>query len=192
MRIVKRRSLKGFGGYLVQVVMPLMATFLLIGVWHGAGSNFVLFGLLMGVALSVNHGWNKLKLPSLPDGLGWFLTMLVVITGMVFDRSADTPAALSLLQSMVGLHATATPLLTGSAPLIWALVLGIVVVVCPNTHEIMGKYPLVIKESWDDLPKWPVKFQWSPSLFGLGVSTLAFSLAIVFIPKASNFLYYRF
>jgi alginate O-acetyltransferase complex protein AlgI len=190
-RVSKARKLPGFSAYLLEVAIPMMVTFLLIGVWHGAGANFILFGLLMGFALSVNHWWAKrLKLEIHPI-LGWGLTMLVVIVGMVLDRSADIEAAGRLLRSMLGATGAQTELLVGLAPLLWLAALTGVVVGLPNTNEIMGKYPAAIKESWDDRPKW-LRLQWAPNSWGLSASAFALSMSIIFIPRASSFLYYRF
>lgn len=190
-RLSKARQLQGFVAYLLEVALPMMVTFLLIGVWHGAGANFLLFGLLMGLALSVNHWWAKRVKREVPAVLGWILTMLVVIVGMVLDRSADMDAAGRLLRSMLGATGAQSTLLEGFSPLLWLVALTGVVVSLPNTNEIMGKYPAAIKESWDDRPKW-LRLQWAPDSWGLSASALALSMSIIFIPRASSFLYYRF
>jgi alginate O-acetyltransferase complex protein AlgI len=190
-RVSKLRNLQGFSAYVMEVAVPMMITFLLIGVWHGAGANFVLFGLLMGFALSVNHWWAKRVKREVPQVVGWVLTMLVVIVGMVLDRSANMDAAGRMFRSMLGATDAQTALLVGLTPLLWLIALTAVVVGLPNTNEIMGKYPAAIKESWDDRPKW-LRLQWAPNGWGLSASAFALSMSIIFIPRASSFLYYRF
>ena len=190
-RISKREKLTGFVAYLLEVATPMMAAFLLIGIWHGAGANIVLFGLLMGAALSVNHWWAKRVKRRLPASAGWLLTMLIVVLGMVLDRSADLASATALLQAMAGIAPAAAPVLKGTAALAWLVALTAVVTCLPNTNEIMGKYPAVVKESWDDRPRW-MRLQWAPNAWGLSVCILALSMSLVLIPRASSFLYYRF
>ncbi len=49
----------------------MIITFLLAGIWHGAGWTFVVFGLIHGFALAINHAWTQMKMPALPQGVGW-------------------------------------------------------------------------------------------------------------------------
>ena len=39
------------------VVLPIFFTMSLAGIWHGAGLQFLIFGLLHAVYLTVNHAW---------------------------------------------------------------------------------------------------------------------------------------
>ncbi len=67
----------------------LMVTMALGGLWHGAGWNFLLWGLLHGSALVVHRLYRALK-PSeleLPAPVAWALTMFVVFTGWFFFRA---------------------------------------------------------------------------------------------------------
>ena len=52
--------------FLLATALPVVATFVLAGLWHGAGWTFVVFGLIHGLALAVNHGWREARLPALP------------------------------------------------------------------------------------------------------------------------------
>lgn len=82
------------------IAVPTIVTFLAAGLWHGAGWTFVIFGLLHGVALTVNQAWSTAKLPKLPAVLAWLLTMLTVLIGMVLFRSTSLTQALAILHSM--------------------------------------------------------------------------------------------
>ncbi len=46
---------------------PTLATMLLSGVWHGAGYTFLLWGLLHGLYLIVNHAWRQYGPRSVPQ-----------------------------------------------------------------------------------------------------------------------------
>ena len=81
----------------------LFITFLLAGLWHGAGWTFVIWGALHGFALVLHRLWKNfgLRMPSL---LGWFLTFLFVSTSWVIFRAASLREGWHIIQSMIGFH----------------------------------------------------------------------------------------
>lgn len=81
----------------------LMATFVLGGLWHGAGWTFILWGFLHGGALALHRFWHGMGLKMTPM-LAWALTFIFVNFTWVFFRAADVPAALSMIEGMVGLN----------------------------------------------------------------------------------------
>jgi D-alanyl-lipoteichoic acid acyltransferase DltB (MBOAT superfamily) len=97
-------------GFVLCVAVPTLLTFLLSGLWHGAGWNFVMFGAVNGVALCINHGWRAMKLPRVPFGVGWVLTAMTVLVTQVYFRSASLAQADGLLFRMfVPDHVLAAP-----------------------------------------------------------------------------------
>ena len=50
-----------FNTFILCLVFPTMFAFFWIGVWHGAGLNFILFGLLHGSYLVLFNVWIKIK-----------------------------------------------------------------------------------------------------------------------------------
>jgi alginate O-acetyltransferase complex protein AlgI len=86
--------------FAVLVALPVMATFSLSGLWHGAGWTFICFGLVNAIGLVINQAWNTAGFPSLPKLLGWALTMLVTIVGLVYFRSQDLTQAHYILHQM--------------------------------------------------------------------------------------------
>ena len=98
--------------------MPIFFTFLLAGIWHGAGWTFVVFGLIHGLAMATNHAWRQSGAPELPAPLGWLLTMSVVIIGLVFFRAQDVTTAevLAAMQNVAGVVAVDLDLLDGVDP----------------------------------------------------------------------------
>ncbi len=77
----------------------LFATFLLGGIWHGAGWTFVLWGALHGIALMIHRAWQKLgfKMHML---LAWFITFNFVNIAWVFFRAKEFDDALKVLNGM--------------------------------------------------------------------------------------------
>jgi len=99
-----------FGGSrcgLAKTIRNVFFTFLLGGIWHGAGWTFVIWGAMHGAMLSVNNLWRKLQPHRLPKILGWLLTLVGVHFAWVFFRAPDAASAFGMLKSMFGLAANA-------------------------------------------------------------------------------------
>lgn len=86
----------------------LFVSMLIIGLWHGAGWTFILWGALHGVALMINHQWRRLQL-AMPKTLAWTLTFLVVMVCWVFFRAENFHVAIAILSAMTDIHNLALP-----------------------------------------------------------------------------------
>jgi len=85
----------------------MMATFLsmlIAGLWHGANWTFVVFGVLHGAALVINHGWRKLKW-AMPGAAAWALTFTLVVVSLVFFRADSVGQGARMVASMFSLRA---------------------------------------------------------------------------------------
>lgn len=80
----------------------LMVTFVLCGLWHGAGWTFVFWGLMHGAAIVVHRIWSGAgyKMPKFP---AWVLTFLFINAGWVFFRAPDFQTAISVLSGMINI-----------------------------------------------------------------------------------------
>ncbi len=115
-------ALRTIDGFASIVALPTMLTMVLIGVWHGSGLQFLVFGLLHGFYLCVAHAWRLLAgkkhaaksassgyLSAVP---GILLTCAAVLLGQVFFRAHSLDDAISILREMTfwpasGFHAVA-------------------------------------------------------------------------------------
>jgi D-alanyl-lipoteichoic acid acyltransferase DltB (MBOAT superfamily) len=79
-----------------------MATFVIGGIWHGAGWTFVFWGFLHGAALAVQKLWSKLGF-KLWTWLAWFITFNFVNITWVFFRAKEWDDAVKVLSSMFSL-----------------------------------------------------------------------------------------
>jgi hypothetical protein len=79
-----------------------MLTFVIGGLWHGAGWTFVFWGFLHGLALSIQRLWQKLNI-KLPVIVCWFLTFNFVNVAWVFFRATSWHDAIKVLRGMSGL-----------------------------------------------------------------------------------------
>jgi alginate O-acetyltransferase complex protein AlgI len=83
--------------------LNLMATFLVGGLWHGAGWTFVFWGFLHGAAAVIHRVWSKLEI-NLPRFLAWFITINFINVTFVFFRAKTWGDALRVLRAMTGMH----------------------------------------------------------------------------------------
>lgn len=119
-RAEQGKSIKLFSGpgsfvnFLILVAFPAFATMVLAGIWHGAGLQFVVFGLIQATGLVINHAWRRWKRMAGFDDRGFkplfvILTFLQLALSLVFFRSPDVPSALNMLSSMVDVDRLVLP-----------------------------------------------------------------------------------
>lgn len=190
-RFANRRGLRANARFAITVFGPTLICFTLIGVWHGSGANFLWFGLLMATSLSANQLWAKLNRP-LPKPVGWAITMTVVSVGMILGKTNSGTEALSILGSMMGMGAESPQTLTGVTVLLKLALLASIVLLCPNSHQILSSHQPVLPEAWDDKAGIAPALRWGISARGMGVASTVLVGGLVTIPNAAPFIYYRF
>ena len=147
----------------------LFASMLIIGIWHGAGWNFVLWGALHGVYLMINHGWRKLNL-KIPVFISWGGTVLCVVVAWVLFRANSVGNAWQVLLSMSDVYNL------GVVPKdhMWAILgMGLVLAIAPHPIAVIEKYKF---------PSW----QWSV------LTIILFVAGVMYITVDSPFLYFQF
>lgn len=113
-QILTSRTATTFSGFTNMIAFPMLVTMILAGIWHGAGSQFLVFGLLHATYLIVNHAWRTWgpkKSKDNPRIIGAIhvvgkvgLTMLAVVLAQIFFRATSLHNAFDLLQSLAGQH----------------------------------------------------------------------------------------
>lgn len=175
----------------------LFASMLLIGLWHGAGWTFVIWGGIHGVLLLINHEWRRLKI-QLPKPLCWGMTFLAVTLAWVFFRASDSTAAYQIIRTMFDLSAFQLPnsrfciehqaffesLGITLKPLSYmadteigdhcSMLLGLLVlaVFCPNPIRLMEKFRT--NKRW------------------LATAVLLFIFSLIYMNSYTEFLYFQF
>ena len=86
----------------------LMSTFLIGGLWHGAGWTFVFWGFLHGLALVIHRAWKQLGL-TMWSWMAWFLTFNFINISWVFFRAKTWDDALKILHAMFSLDNVVLP-----------------------------------------------------------------------------------
>ena len=85
-----------------------MVTFLLGGLWHGAGWTFVVWGAMHGAALCIHRAWRAAGM-RLPAVAAWMITFLFINLTWVFFRAESISDAIYVVQSMFGMHGVVLP-----------------------------------------------------------------------------------
>ena len=172
----------------------LMATFLIGGLWHGAGWTFIFWGFLHGIALVINRFWQNSG-KKLNRFLSWSITFFFINITWVFFRAKSWSDALKVLDGMffgkIVLHEKLSSLLGGLSTYgvefgagmqqiggnleigIVLLIVFIIAVTFKNTNELTKSF--------------------KPSFFNLVLVCLLFVYSILSILVVkSDFLYFDF
>jgi len=222
-RVLQRRQRLGKGitrqdrrrplVFITVVALPLIFTMFVAGVWHGAGPQFMAFGLLQGIYLAVNHAWRRyFRNPSsnrkADDAVFQFAThrICVLITfvcstvSVIFFRGDSLRLSLVLLGSMFGIHgssALAHPYSEVGARipvlLLAKVAAGLTIVwTLPNTQQMLTRFrPSLETRAWND-ERVPVRMRWAPTTaWSFGVASLMF-VCLVHLGDTSTFLYFQF
>jgi len=202
LRISKRRLEKGkkvsrkatatLEGFSQMIALPTLATLFLAGVWHGAGMQFLLYGVLHGTYIVINHAWRVFvpaesrlkKILTVPLGVG--LTYVAVLIGEVFFRANNLHDVGTVLLDMCGRHGVGhrVPVLqilfiTAMLAVVWLM---------PNTQEILNE----TREN--DLPNFSIfpLVKWRPTMPWWLATTAAFSISMFYSAASTTFLYFQF
>jgi alginate O-acetyltransferase complex protein AlgI len=172
----------------------LMATFVIGGLWHGAGWTFVFWGFLHGLALIIQKLWEKLGF-KLWTWLAWLITFNFVNIAWVFFRAKEWDDAVKVLDSMFSLDNLVLPVflegrlgfltdlgvsfggfvdnIDGSwyAP-IWLFFGFILIIFFKNSNEYLKEF--------------------NPNKKNLMLATSFFIFGVLYLAKGGEFLYFNF
>lgn len=195
-----------------RTVAALLVTMSLGGLWHGAGWTFVIWGVLHGAFLALNHLWSgfssRWRTPRQDDAdsagrihllwrsLSVVITFLAVSFTWVFFRAPDLDTALRLAGAMLGFGAWhEVALLTRGIVPLFPLYF-VIVWWLPNTMEIFQRTGAALHvEEYRDPQRRPLRPAWLG--FGTG-PRWALATAAIFIcawfalSNLSPFIYFQF
>ena len=207
---VSRKAAATLEGFFEMVFIPTMWTMGIAGIWHGAGPQFFIFGLLQGVYLVVNHAWRYLTPRGsrfhdvVPAPFLILLTFVSFLVSLVFFRAANVHDAVYILGTMAGLHGagpsfasnpnvadlpTIAFFLKSAKGCIGSLAACFFIVwALPNTQEILNQMPKDHVRHPSLLPRlyWRPTAVWSIGLTGV------LCMAILMLDASTRFLYFQF
>ena len=155
----------------IRTSINLMATFIIGGIWHGAGWTYVFWGFLHGMALVINHIWKSLGL-KLPTVVAWFLTFNFVNLAWVFFRAPTWEDATTVVNMMFAWSEFNLDDIYESS-VYWQVIIGILLT-------------LLLKNSnqWAKMQK--------PKLNYDLLTALLLIIGILSLSKVSEFIYFQF
>jgi alginate O-acetyltransferase complex protein AlgI len=191
-----RKSYATLGGFTSMVAVPTFTTMALAGIWHGAGLQYLVFGLLHALYLTVNHAWRifrpKPQTKSGDDPVARhvakvLLTYLAVLVAAIFFRASSCSTATELLSGMVGFRGVG--ILPSAGDIAWIAALYLIIWGLPNTQQLMARYePALEKIQEGPLPwlRWQMSIPWAITA-GIGAI-----VGLAAINNAAEFLYFQF
>ncbi|MGL4999022.1 MAG: MBOAT family O-acyltransferase, partial [Cetobacterium sp.] len=83
----------------LKTLRNLLIVFLMSGIWHGAGWNFIIWGALHGFSILIYKIWknNGFKLPKI---FAWIITFNLINLYWIFFRATNINIALNIIESM--------------------------------------------------------------------------------------------
>jgi D-alanyl-lipoteichoic acid acyltransferase DltB (MBOAT superfamily) len=122
----------------VRLLLALMLTMFLGGLWHGAGWTFVLWGVAHGGALVVQRIWRSHSM-TMPEFLAWPLLVLFLLFTWVIFRADSITTTWAIWQSMTGLNGI--DLQVNNAPFRWFSAVALLIAVLgPTSQSFVRKY----------------------------------------------------
>lgn len=215
MPLARAAAMRGFGTYgtlFAAMIVPTMIAMLIIGVWHGAGWTFAVFGLMQGFYMSVGELWatwrrkaRKARKKAGEAAPRWHgpvaraATLIAFVIAIIPFGSADGQAMLAMLSAAAGagglLHAPVDWPLGLGAALASTLTAYMIIFLLPNSHEIMGRFEPVLnwQAEWAKRAPSPVQIVWRMNVPWALTTGLALFFAIAFIMRGSTeFIYFNF
>jgi len=176
----------------VRTYTNLFTTFLLGGIWHGAGWTFVFWGVLHGLALVLHRIWKKLGF-TMPVILAWFITFNFINIAWVFFRALNFDAAIKVLKGMF-MGDLILPLSFGAyvgEVKEWGIIFSHWSKLFENENymglTIFAVFIIVL--FFPNSMEWQKKFKINFFYMGL---TVLFSLSIFMLYRKSEFIYFNF
>ena len=213
---VGTQGVSTLGGFAAAVILPTTFTMALAGIWHGAGLQYLIFGLMHAAYLSINHAWRVFVVSRTPIAertsnrlktAGFvLLTFAAVIFAQAFFRAENTLDAVHLVEGMLGLRGfDSLPSVLYPADINWAdswrlfagrhletlhvLALLAIVWCLPNSHQIMGIHsPALAKPQ----PTSIAFLRWEPTAKWLVILAGLLLLCLMNLHKEARFLYFQF
>lgn len=188
--------------FMLSMAAPVFITFVLAGIWHGSGWTFVVFGVIHGLAMAINHGWRHANMPTLPPAVGWLLTMGVVIAGLVVFRASNMDVAMTMLTAMVAGEAAGHVWVISSGQdiainlanaIALISILFAVALLMPNTQQVLRGHEISCDRADEvDEAATPFWVRWRPTPRWACAMALVVAISIGLATGDTAFIYYKF
>lgn len=170
----------GFGDRLPKLVLAVIATFLVSGIWHGAAWHFIIWGLVCGILVLISNILTLYRV-KIPKWIGVTVTFTVMmLVRVLFDAECMTDAltVYRTLFSARGIE-SALSIAYDNIYLIILLVIGaLICFTAKNSNEICGT------ENQNNAPKMTVRH--------IIAAAALLVISVINMSSVSAFLYFSF
>ncbi|PPR79515.1 MAG: Peptidoglycan O-acetyltransferase [Alphaproteobacteria bacterium MarineAlpha2_Bin1] len=102
--------------------LNIIITFLISGLWHGAGWTFILWGLFHGILIVINNFWVTLSKIikiglTIPKPISILLLYIFIVFAWVPFRAENLDTTYKIWKTMLGLNGISLPRFFGDLPL---------------------------------------------------------------------------
>ena len=153
----------------------ILITFLIGGIWHGAGWTFIVWGVLHGIAVVIHKLWKSFGV-KMPKILAWFITFNFINIAWVFFRAKDWGSILKVLSGMFNFDINTN---IDFYKVVYICIFFIVILFLKNSNELMNE-------------KYPQKLILFSTTFLMSISLLQLTNILIRSDKVSEFLYFNF
>ena len=205
------KNLGYIGVFALNILIPPMFAFFCVGLWHGAGWNFILFGVLHGVYIVVHNIWvqsknmipedKRIKETNITKIISRFITFTVVVFSFVIFRAESIAVAKNIMESLLGMNGIefvdmfrigvfgADPIMG----IVWIILSLLIVNFLPNTQQfILNQSKVFI--NWGDTSKNKAnhKLKWKPTVYWGIFFAIMLTLSIISLSGTNEFIYFQF
>ncbi len=184
----------------VRKYFNLSVTFILAGIWHGAGWNYILWGVVQSVYLVSNNLWRDLKKVLGISGESWWriilagsFTYLLWVVSLIVFRSESLSGMQVMLSSAFGLNGFDLSASLIKLERAWYIFIPLALIVwgLPNTQQLLSEHePTIDTYRGQQAP--PRLLQWKPSAAWACYVGVVGLLAVLYCTQPSEFLYFQF
>ncbi len=152
------------------MLIGVLGSMTISGIWHGASWTYIVWGVLHGLGLCLNHIFKKRKW-NFPNFLSPFVTFLFVNFSFVLFRAPSIDQGFSMLLTMLGGHSNESVKPDSIQLNLVLLSMGICFLL-PNLKTYLNQFKFNFKQ--------------------LFLTTLFFIMSILYLTRETEFLYFNF
>lgn len=170
--------------------------FTIIGIWHGAGWTFLLWGVAHALMVVSAHGYNKVGLPRIPSPVGIGITFLLVCLAWIPFRATSLGSAATVFEGIIYDPQSQDVFKQWMEWEFGAMLVALsalIVFFSPNAIQLLGsrRHALLFNLSWPNRQAKSYKFRRRVLLPVLTGASLYWSITTIGL-ASSAFIYFNF
>ena len=205
------KNLGHIGVFFLSMLIPPMFAFICVGLWHGAGWNFVLFGILHGIYTLIHNFWVKInnmipedkriKENNITNIISRFITFTAVVFSFVLFRAESVEAGKNIMTSLLGINGIEfTDMFQvgvfGADPrmgIVWIISSLFIVNFLPNIQQFILNQSRVFIDWGDTMISRPNQvIKWKSTLYWAIFFAIMLTLSIISLSGTNEFIYFQF